>query len=147
MSNWENRTPTDVLSHLDEKCSLRRKRSRWVQFWIYPLFHTANKDLALLVLKVTVLQHQRINIHYRKIAVFYIESLEKTNPIHIYEITVSSILFSRFQYIHSLITPAVLVPLTTMYSHSISQCKTNLSLTGSSAHFLHRKLSCFPSLL
>lgn len=68
MSNWENRTPTDVLSHLDEKCLLRRKSRSWVQYWMHPLFHTVNKDMALQVSKVTVLQHELINrfIIYRK---------------------------------------------------------------------------------
>lgn len=68
MSNWENRTPTDVLTHLDEKCLLGRKSRSRVHFWMHPLFHTANKDLALQVSKGTVLQHQLINcfIIYRK---------------------------------------------------------------------------------
>lgn len=61
MSNWENRTPTDVLSHLDEKCLFRRKSRSWVQFWMHPLFHTVSKDLALQVSRGTVLQHQLIS--------------------------------------------------------------------------------------
>lgn len=61
MSNWENRTPTDVLSHLDDKCLFRRKSRSWVQFWMQPLFHIVRKDLALQVSKVTVLPHQLIS--------------------------------------------------------------------------------------
>jgi len=49
VSNWENRTPTDAPSHLDEKCLLGRKTRRWVQLWMRPLLHTVNKDLALQV--------------------------------------------------------------------------------------------------
>jgi len=61
VSNWENRTPTDAPSHLDEKCLLGRKTRRWVQLWMRPLLHTVNKDLALQVWKVTALQHQLIS--------------------------------------------------------------------------------------
>lgn len=112
MSNWENRTPTDVLSHLDEKCLFRRKRS-WGQFWMHPLFHTVTKELALQVSKIAVLQHQLNCFINRK------SSEDKTINIYGNSIISTASSFSLYSQLNN--TKLSRVPW--HFMSSVNQCK------------------------
>lgn len=123
MSNWENRTPTDVLSHLDEKCLLRRKSRSWVQFWMHLLFHTANKDLALRVSKVTVLQHQLINCF-----IIYRKSREDKTYKYLWYNSIINIVFSFS--LHSQLNNAKVSPVPYRFVFSVNQCKRRAKYTS-----------------